>query len=82
MSGCTPEDCHIVRHVCEQVSTRAAHLVSAGISTLINKMDINPVSVAVDGSVFRFHPRFRELMEIQIKALVNDGIKVRICDFA
>ena len=64
--------------MCEQVSTRAAYLVSAGIATLINKMNINPVSVAVDGSVFRFHPRFRELMEIKIKSLVNDGIKVSI----
>jgi hexokinase len=32
--------------------------------------------VAVDGSLYRFHPHFHDLMEEKIRQLVNPGIKV------
>lgn len=38
-------DCANVRYICERVSSRAAHLVSAGIAALINKMDEPSVTV-------------------------------------
>lgn len=46
----TYKDCAIVRYICECVSTRSAHLVAAGITTLLNKM--NDKSVTVRTSVF------------------------------
>lgn len=71
----TDEDCANVRYICECVSSRAAHLVSAGIACLINKMDAPSVTVGVDGSVYRFHPRFHDLMMAKIRQLVKPSIQ-------
>ncbi|KAG8224324.1 hypothetical protein J437_LFUL004280 [Ladona fulva] len=55
-------DCAIVRYVCESISRRAAYLTSAGVSCLLDRMNDSDVTVAVDGSVYRFHPHFHDLM--------------------
>lgn len=78
LSHASDEDCANVRFICECVSTRAAHLVSAGIATLINKMDESSVTVGVDGSVYRFHPRFHDLMYSKIRELVKGHIKFEL----
>ncbi|KAH8276612.1 hypothetical protein KR044_012097 [Drosophila immigrans] len=74
LSNATDGDCANVRYICECVSKRAAHLVSAGIATLINKMDEPHVTVGVDGSVYRFHPKFHNLMVEKITHLIKPGI--------
>lgn len=76
LSHATEVDMASVRHVCECVSRRAAHLVSAGIATLLNKMNEPRVTVGIDGSVYRFHPHFHTLMCEKITQLVNPGIQV------
>ena len=76
LSHATEQDCVNIRYVCECVSRRAAHLVSAGIATLINKMDMPQITVGVDGSVYRFHPHFHKLMMEKINQLVKPNIKV------
>lgn len=45
LQNVTEQDCANVRYICECVSSRAAHLVSAGIAALINKMDEPSVTV-------------------------------------
>ena len=70
------EDCANVRYVCEAVSSRAAHIAAAGVATLINKMGHKHVTVAVDGSVYRFHPHFHDLMVEKIQKLINPGLTV------
>lgn len=70
----TDQYCANVRYICECVSSRAAHLVSAGIAGLINKMDEPSVTVGVDGSVYRFHPKFHDLMMAKIRQLVKPNI--------
>ncbi|XP_048485533.1 hexokinase type 2 isoform X2 [Plutella xylostella] len=74
LSHATESDMAAVRHVCECVSRRAAHLVSAGIAALINKMDEPRVTVGIDGSVYRFHPHFHTLMTEKIATLIRPGI--------
>lgn len=74
----TEEDCRIVQHVCGLVSTRAAYLASAGVATLLNKMNRPDVVVAIDGSLYRFHPHFHDLMMDKLEVLVNPGIKYRL----
>ncbi|EDW29882.1 GL15877 [Drosophila persimilis] len=74
LTNATDGDCANVRYICECVSKRAAHLVSAGIATLINKMDEPHVTVGVDGSVYRFHPKFHNLMVEKITKLIKPGI--------
>lgn len=71
----TDADCANVRHVCECVSRRAAYLAGAGVALLLNRMGELNVTVAVDGSVFRFHPHFHRLMKQQIRKLANPNIK-------
>lgn len=74
----TDEDCRIVQYVCSLVSTRAAYLASAGIATLLNKMNRPEVTIGVDGSLYRFHPHFHDLMDEKIRQLVNPGIKFKL----
>ena len=65
-----------IRYICEVVSRRAAHLASAGVATLINKMDVSSITVGVDGSLYRFHPHFHKLMCDKIGQLINSNIFV------
>ncbi|KAL6456447.1 hypothetical protein MHYP_G00349910 [Metynnis hypsauchen] len=59
-------DCDIVHLACESVSTRAAHMCAAGLAGVINLMrerryqDELKITVGVDGSVYKLHPRFKE----------------------
>lgn len=74
----TTEDCKIVKYVCTLISARAAFLASAGLATLINKLDKDETTIAVDGSLYRFHPRFHNLMCLKMKELVKPGRKFRL----
>jgi len=65
------EDCSALRYVCECVSRRAGFMVSAGITALLKKMDYKDVVVAVDGSVFRFHPHFPNIVRSRIAQLMG-----------
>ncbi|KAL3863611.1 hypothetical protein ACJMK2_005362 [Sinanodonta woodiana] len=74
----TEEDCRIVQHVCSLISSRAAYLASAGIACILNKMDRPEVTVAVDGSLYRFHPHFHDLMMEKTQQLVKPGMKFKL----
>ncbi|XP_076460267.1 hexokinase-like isoform X2 [Babylonia areolata] len=63
------QDCKLVRHVCSLVSKRAAFLAAAGVACLLNKMQRPEVTVGVDGSLYRFHPFFHDLMVQKTKVL-------------
>ncbi|XP_011700787.1 PREDICTED: hexokinase type 2 isoform X3 [Wasmannia auropunctata] len=74
------QDCENVRYVCSVVSRRAAHLVSAGIAALLNKMGQNNVTVGIDGSVYRFHPHFHDLMTAKISELQKYKFNLMLSD--
>jgi len=74
LTSVSDDDCINVRYICECVSRRAAHLASAGIATLLNKMGTPSVTVGVDGSLYRFHPHFHRLLCEKIKQLINPNI--------
>ncbi|VDO70479.1 unnamed protein product [Haemonchus placei] len=73
------EDCLNVAYITQSVSTRAAYLTAAAIAQVLNhiKKDF-VVTVGVDGSVYRFHPSFKKLLEQKITALVDSGIKFQL----
>lgn len=73
----TEQDYINVRYVCECISRRAAHLVSAGLAALLNKMDEPSVTIGIDGSVYRYHPHFHNLLMEKIGQLANKHIKVK-----
>ncbi|XP_055865039.1 hexokinase type 2-like isoform X1 [Biomphalaria glabrata] len=74
----TTEDCKIVKYVCTLISARAAFLAAAGLATLINRLNKQDMTIAVDGSLYRFHPRFHNLMCLKIKELVKPGLKFKL----
>lgn len=71
-----------LRYICECISGRSAAFVSAGIATLINKMEINPVTVGVDGTVYRRHPRYKSIMEEKIRCMIKPELNVSIICFS
>jgi len=62
-------ECLIVKRICEAVSRRAAHLASAATAVLLNRMQRSHVTVGIDGSLYRFHPQFHNLMMAKIPDL-------------
>ncbi|KAJ8928392.1 hypothetical protein NQ314_019057 [Rhamnusium bicolor] len=64
-----------IRYICECISRRSAHLVSAGLATLLNKIGEKKVTIGIDGSVYRFHPHFHNLMMEKIKELIDPSIE-------
>ncbi|CAL1537485.1 unnamed protein product [Lymnaea stagnalis] len=72
------QDCRLVRHVCSLVSKRAAYLASAGIACLLNKMNRKEVTVGVDGSLYRFHPFFHDLMFEKTRQLTRPDISFKL----
>lgn len=65
------QDCAIVKLICVRVSTRAAHLVSAAVACLLNKMARPYTVVGVDGSMFKYHPHFHSIMAKKTKELTH-----------
>ncbi|XP_017018685.1 hexokinase type 2 [Drosophila kikkawai] len=67
-----------LRYICEAVSSRSAKLCACGLVTLINKMNINEVAIAVDGSVYRYHPTYPSMLEHHMKKLLKPGVKFEL----
>ncbi|KAK6035428.1 Hexokinase, partial [Cooperia oncophora] len=57
---------------------RAAHLLAAGIATLINRMERPLVTVGIDGSVYRFHPKFPQLLDDKIAELIDENLRYKL----
>ncbi|RWS21914.1 putative hexokinase HKDC1-like protein [Leptotrombidium deliense] len=72
------EDCDKLKYICTLVSTRAAHLASAAVATILNRIKRFNTTIAVDGSVYRKHPRFRQIMEETIPKLINPRYKFKL----
>lgn len=66
------DDVRSVQLICQRVSTRAAYLVSAAVATLLNRMEREHTTVGVDGSVYRHHPHFHNIMVKKIRELTDD----------
>ncbi|XP_023939670.2 hexokinase-2-like [Bicyclus anynana] len=63
------DDALVAQHVARILSNRAAQLVSVCIATILRRMGRAHAAVAVDGSVFKKHPRIRSLMDKYIALL-------------
>ncbi|VDD76852.1 unnamed protein product [Mesocestoides corti] len=78
MTRFTTEDLKIVRYVCSSVANRAASFVAAGIACLLNRVDRPRTTIAVDGSLFKFHPTFARTMVEVITKLVPSRCTFRL----
>ncbi|CAK9830229.1 HK2 [Anthophora retusa] len=61
------EDIKIVQYVCEVVSNRAALLVSTCLAAILKRIDKKYVTIAVDGSLYKHHPRLETWMNQYIR---------------
>lgn len=68
----------VVRLVCETVSKRAAYLAGAGIAACLHRLNRHKVTVGIDGSLYKFHPRFRERMTDIIDKLKPATVQVSV----
>ncbi|XP_069680567.1 hexokinase-1-like isoform X2 [Periplaneta americana] len=71
------DDMAIVKHVCEIVSNRAALLVSICTATLLERLDRPDTTIAVDGSLYKYHPRLKGWINKYIR-LLAPGKKFRL----
>ncbi|GFR30106.1 hexokinase type 2 [Trichonephila clavata] len=65
----TLEDADIVHYVCTAISARGALLVSICLSSLLRRMDKEYATIAIDGSLFKHHPRYETYMRKFIATL-------------
>ncbi|NXB75772.1 HXK3 protein, partial [Donacobius atricapilla] len=69
------EDSVLLREVCQTVSLRAAQLCAAGLAAVVEKMRENrgldqlSVTVGVDGTLYKLHPRFSNNLQKTLKDL-------------
>ncbi|XP_017767666.1 PREDICTED: hexokinase-1-like [Eufriesea mexicana] len=66
------EDVKVVQYVCELLSNRAALLVSSCLAVLLKRIDKDHVTIAVDGSLYKHHPRLEIWMKQYISLLAPD----------
>ncbi|KAH8383528.1 hypothetical protein KR009_009152, partial [Drosophila setifemur] len=76
--GHSEEDKVALRRICEAVSSRSAKLCACGLVTLINKMNINTVVVGIDGSVYRYHPKYHDMLVFHMRKLLKPGVKFEL----
>ncbi|KAI0989923.1 hypothetical protein GJ496_005054 [Pomphorhynchus laevis] len=83
MPNASYEDCAIIRHVCKIVSKRASALTAAGLACLMDRIVSakrdnqfqNGITIGVDGSVYRYHPKFRNNVIKALNLLMDQKVK-------
>ncbi|KAM8972018.1 hexokinase-3 [Pelodytes ibericus] len=69
------QDCFKVQCVCSAVSARSAKLCAAGLAAVATRLQRNRqgtqgnVTVGVDGSVYKMHPKFSERLHLALQSL-------------
>nr|CAD7409029.1 unnamed protein product [Timema cristinae] len=81
VSRVTDDDCITVKFVCACVIRRAVLLCSSLLATLINKMNVSNVTVALDGFICIHHPHFKEMLQVNVKRLIHTGSEVEMKPF-
>eukprot|EP00794_Sanderia_malayensis_P005743 gene5743-6445_t len=66
----TLKELQIVKDVCDMISMRSARLAAAGLATIIKRLEKNKLTIAIDGSLFKKHPKFKGYMEEALTELV------------
>lgn len=72
------DDLAIIQFVSALISYRAAKLVSITTAILLNRMDESDITVAVDGSLYKHHPRMKGWLEDIIRERAPDKMVNKI----
>lgn len=65
------DTCRIVKKVCEAVTCRSASIAGAVLAAVIRRIPRELVTVAIDGSLLRFHPTYRKRLEDSIDKMLK-----------
>lgn len=63
----TEHDIEVIQYVSAMISQRAAILVSITTSVILNRISYKDATIAIDGSVYKNHPR----MDAWLTRLIN-----------
>jgi len=63
--------CRTIKKVCEAVTERSARLAGAGIAAIIRRIPRETVTVAIDGSLLRYHPTYKKRLEESIDTMLK-----------
>lgn len=74
----TDNDIAVVQFVAAIISHRAALLVSIPTSHLLDRMSYKDVTIAIDGSVYKNHPRMDVWLNELIAIFTKSDLKVRL----
>ncbi|CAI4229993.1 unnamed protein product [Auanema sp. JU1783] len=74
----TFSDMLLFREVCMVVSRRSANLAAASIACVLNRVNRPRMTVAIDGSTYKYHPFFDHWVTEKIKELVNPGLEFKV----
>jgi hexokinase len=66
------DDIKVIQYTAALVSYRAALLVSICTAVLLKRMTEKDITIAVDGSVYKHHPRIKRWMKQLIKELAPE----------
>ncbi|KJH43318.1 Hexokinase [Dictyocaulus viviparus] len=73
----TFSDMLLFREVCLVVSRRSAYLSAAAIACVLNRVRRPKMTVAIDGSTYKYHPFFNHWVTEKVKELIDPGLEVR-----
>lgn len=81
----TDFDCEMFRYMCKCVTKRSAHLVSAGLISVLRRLSPAPVTVvAVGGCVFETHPEYYAMVGRKVEQLADHessmSVQLRMTD--
>ena len=62
------DDLAILKHVCDLLAHRTALLVGIPLAVFLERMNVKTAKIAVTGSLYKCHPRMKDLLEGYIKA--------------
>ncbi|XP_046851695.1 hexokinase-2-like isoform X2 [Xenia sp. Carnegie-2017] len=75
------EDVDRLKQICHVMSERAARLASAGLAAIVKKIGRSCCTIAVDGSLFKKHPKFKTYMESTLSELLpGNTIKLMLSE--
>ncbi|CAB3982158.1 hexokinase HKDC1, partial [Paramuricea clavata] len=63
-------DIEVLKQICQVMSERAACLAAAGLAAIVKKIGRSHCTIAVDGSLFKKHPKFKTYMESTLGELL------------
>lgn len=72
LTHATEQDYINLRYLCELISSRAAYLVSAELATLIDRVNEPKVIVGIDGTLYKNHPTFKNIMNMKIRETLDN----------